>query len=41
MPALQEIPAPVTMTQRFDFDMCVESEERAWRCSGADPSRGM
>lgn len=34
MPALHEIPAPVTMTERFDFDICVDNVERRIRCSG-------
>jgi len=34
MPALHETPAPVTMTERFDFDICVDSVERRIRCSG-------
>jgi hypothetical protein len=35
MPALQEIPAPVTMTERLDLEMCRESCESSIRCSGA------
>ena len=35
MPALQEMPAPVTMIDRFDLETLVERVERSMRCSGA------
>jgi hypothetical protein len=35
MPALQEIPAPVTMMERLDLEMCLESCESSILCSGA------
>jgi len=41
MPALQEIPAPVTMIDRFDLETLVESAERSMRCSGAVSVREM
>jgi len=34
MPALQEMPAPVTITDRFDLETCVDNVERRRRCSG-------
>jgi hypothetical protein len=41
MPALHEIPAPVTTTERFAFDMWVESVDRRSRCSVVGASREM
>ena len=41
MPALQEIPAPVTMIERLDLDICVERVERRSRCSGVESARDM
>jgi hypothetical protein len=41
IPALLDIPAPVTMTERFDLEICVEIVERRSRCSGVGSSRQM
>jgi len=39
MPALHDIPAPVTRIDFFDFDICVDKVERRCRCSGLGFSR--
>jgi len=41
MPALQEMPAPVTMIDRFDLETLVERAERSARCSGTESLREM